>query len=222
MEKGIVAYSWLDLSLRWHYPAASGDAATPRGGQVLRVGARKRLLSSSTRSSAGLSQCTPRAPGRPSDVSHAQASVHALLWILWISIFCHARRFTNGVDKTLTAATRLNTKHILSWSIEVACEQALRHSSEVRPAVVGTAYAQSGPSCPAVPRPPPHETVLSTTPANWACPRRGDWALSTYREHPVDNFGDCAAKGLFAELRYRLRWAPGLWYTLRPYGVVPR
>ena len=105
------------LSLRWHYPAAPLDAATPEGGQVRRVGARKRLLSSSARSSAGPLHCSappaaaqppprpPRALSAPGAaihiVSQAPVPVRARVWKLWITSFSHAVRLTTAVDKAV-------------------------------------------------------------------------------------------------------------------------
>src|SRR5450756_1249832 len=103
-----VEYSSLDLSLRWHYPAAPGDAATSRGGQVRRVGARKRLLSSSARSSAGPPQCTAGTTAGPRLVSPCPATVHSPLWRMWIRTLSRACRLTTAVDKTLTTTTSLH------------------------------------------------------------------------------------------------------------------
>src|SRR5665647_2735038 len=169
------------------------------GGQVRRVGARKRLLSSSARSSAGPPQCTAGTTAGPLRVSPCPAVVHSPLWRMWIRTFSRACRLTTAVDKTLTTTTSLDTTLTLYSHTEIAIQQVVRHSSRRRLRLWARVHARA--PCAARPcrRPPLRETPLSTRPANWA--RLGAFArpLSTYLEQPVDNPGAPAAKCGFAQ-----------------------
>ena len=89
-------------------------APPPEGGQVRRVGARKRLLSSSTRSSAGrhiLPYGRVRLPAaRPGAFQRLGARRFTRhLWRMWITSFSHARRLTTRVDKRVDGDDSLDS-----------------------------------------------------------------------------------------------------------------
>src|SRR5664280_461578 len=101
-------------------PSSALRRRHPEGGQVLGVGARKRLLSSSSRSSAGRIQCTSPHLVRAVTISRRPPAVHTHLWRVWIRTFSRAGRLTTEVDKALTTTTSLDTTLVVPSSPEVA------------------------------------------------------------------------------------------------------